>query len=128
MDYIGSHFEFLPFGAGRRGCPGIKFAATINELVLANLAYKFEFALEGEHSLDMSETDGVTAHKKYPILVKATLFKMMVVVSSSKYGLQASILFNFELQGPSMASKRSNQSASAAWEEKWPSICVWVQE
>ncbi|KAD2805879.1 hypothetical protein E3N88_39256 [Mikania micrantha] len=73
MDYIGSHFEFLPFGASRRGCPGIKFAATINELVLANLAYKFEFALEGEHSLDMSDTDGMTAHKKYPILVKATL-------------------------------------------------------
>ncbi|KAL8200075.1 hypothetical protein R6Q57_011414 [Mikania cordata] len=46
IDYIGSHFEFLPFGAGRRGCPDIKFAATINELVLANLAYKFEFALE----------------------------------------------------------------------------------
>ncbi|KAL8200106.1 hypothetical protein R6Q57_011445 [Mikania cordata] len=66
IDYIGSHFEFLPFGAGRRGCSGIKFAATINELVLANLVYKFEFALEGEHSLDMSETDGMTAHKKYP--------------------------------------------------------------
>ncbi|KAL8197953.1 hypothetical protein R6Q57_030041 [Mikania cordata] len=75
IDYIGSHFEFLPFGAGRRGCPGIKFAATINELVLANLVYKFEFALEGEHSLDMSETDGMTAHKKYPILVKATLYE-----------------------------------------------------
>ncbi|KAL8265710.1 hypothetical protein R6Q59_003054 [Mikania micrantha] len=50
-------------------------SATINELVLANLAYKFEFALEGEHSLDMSETDGMTAHKKYPILVKATLYE-----------------------------------------------------
>ncbi|KAL8200197.1 hypothetical protein R6Q57_011536 [Mikania cordata] len=75
IDYIGSHFEFLPFGAGRKWCPGIKFASTINELVLANLAYKFEFALEGEHSLDMSETDGMTAHKKYPILVKATLYE-----------------------------------------------------
>ncbi|KAD2805433.1 hypothetical protein E3N88_38810 [Mikania micrantha] len=33
--------------------------------------------------------------------------EVMVVVSSSKYGLQASSLFNFELQGPSMASQAS---------------------
>ncbi|KAJ0790155.1 putative cytochrome P450 [Helianthus annuus] len=73
IDYKGFHFEFIPFGAGRRKCPGMGFAIAINELALANLVYKFEFAL-GEEGLDMTESDGVTAHRKYPILVTATPF------------------------------------------------------
>ncbi|KAJ0765862.1 putative cytochrome P450 [Helianthus annuus] len=72
IDYKGFHFEFLPFGAGRRGCPGIQFAMTVNELVLANLVYKFDLSLMGEDELDMSETFGITVHKKSPILVSTT--------------------------------------------------------
>ncbi|KAI7742848.1 hypothetical protein M8C21_027861 [Ambrosia artemisiifolia] len=72
IDYKGFHFELLPFGAGRRGCPGIQFAMVVNELVLANLVYKFDLALVGEESMDMSETNGITVHKKCPIVVSAT--------------------------------------------------------
>ncbi|KAI3686404.1 hypothetical protein L1987_80080 [Smallanthus sonchifolius] len=71
IDYKGLDYELLPFGGGRRKCPGISFAVTINELALANLVYKFEFVLSGEKSLDMSENDGVTVSKKFP-LHKAT--------------------------------------------------------
>ncbi|KAI3806736.1 hypothetical protein L1987_22650 [Smallanthus sonchifolius] len=72
IDYKGFHFELIPFGAGRRGCPGIQFAMVVNELVLANLVFKFDLALVGEEGLDMSETNGITVHKKCPILVSAT--------------------------------------------------------
>ncbi|KAK9072995.1 hypothetical protein SSX86_007317 [Deinandra increscens subsp. villosa] len=72
IDYKGFHFELLPFGAGRRGCPGIQFAMNVNELVLANLVYKFDLHLVGEGDMDMSETNGITVHKKHPILVSAT--------------------------------------------------------
>ncbi|KAL8256455.1 hypothetical protein R6Q59_031522 [Mikania micrantha] len=72
IDYKGFHFELLPFGAGRRGCPGIPFAMIVNELVLANLAYKFDLSLIGEEALDMTETNGIAVHKKCPILVSAT--------------------------------------------------------
>ncbi|KAI3504571.1 hypothetical protein L1887_26149 [Cichorium endivia] len=72
IDYKGLHFEFIPFGAGRRRCPAIQFAMRINELVLANLVYKFDFALNGGEHLDMSESIGLTVHKKCPILVTTT--------------------------------------------------------
>ncbi|KAK9072382.1 hypothetical protein SSX86_008816 [Deinandra increscens subsp. villosa] len=71
IDYKGFNFEFIPFGAGRRRCPGIQFAMVVNELVLANLVYKFNFELVGKESPDMSEVNGLTVHKKYPILVSA---------------------------------------------------------
>ncbi|CAH1439737.1 unnamed protein product [Lactuca virosa] len=75
IDYKGMHFEFLPFGAGRRGCPGIQFAIVINELALANLVYKYDFAVPDDmrgDELDMSEITGLTLHRKSPLLVVAT--------------------------------------------------------
>ncbi|KAI3820701.1 hypothetical protein L1987_08249 [Smallanthus sonchifolius] len=71
-DYRGLHFELIPFGAGRRGCPGTSFAIAIGEFALANLVYKFEFTSADEDSLDMTERDGMTVKRKYPIHVIAT--------------------------------------------------------
>nr|AKJ23346.1 CYP71AJ8 [Ammi majus] len=75
LDYKGLHFEFIPFGAGRRGCPGIQYAMAINELALANLVHIFDFALpDGKRfeDLDMDAETGMTLHKKSPLLVIAT--------------------------------------------------------
>ncbi|KAI3498512.1 hypothetical protein L1887_34287 [Cichorium endivia] len=72
IDYKGKHFEYLPFGAGRRGCPGIQFAIVIDELALANLVYKYDLALPDDvrgEDLDMSELTGLTLHRKYPLVV-----------------------------------------------------------
>lgn len=42
-DYNGNYdFQFLPFGAGRRGCPGTEFAMATTEIALANLVHKFD--------------------------------------------------------------------------------------
>lgn len=75
IDYKGLHFELLPFGAGRRGCPGVQFAIVMYELALANVIYKFDLALPDGvkcEDLDMSETNSITLHKKSPLLVMAT--------------------------------------------------------
>ncbi|GKD60568.1 cytochrome P450 71A4-like protein [Tanacetum coccineum] len=66
IDYKGLDFELLPFGAGRRGCPGIQFSAVISELALANIVYKYDLALPNEgkpEELDMREIFGLTVHK-----------------------------------------------------------------
>ncbi|KAK5838807.1 hypothetical protein PVK06_007546 [Gossypium arboreum] len=39
IDLKGQHFELLPFGGGRRICPGINMGMTVLELALANLLY-----------------------------------------------------------------------------------------
>ncbi|KAK1399214.1 Psoralen synthase [Heracleum sosnowskyi] len=75
IDYKGLHYEYLPFGGGRRGCPGIQFAMAVNELAVANVVYKFDFKMpDGERfeDLDMSGVPGISLYRKYPLLVVAT--------------------------------------------------------
>ncbi|KAL1559801.1 (S)-N-methylcoclaurine 3'-hydroxylase-like protein [Salvia divinorum] len=43
IDFKGNNFEFLPFGAGRRICPGISMATKIVALVVATLIYFFDW-------------------------------------------------------------------------------------
>lgn len=71
MDYIkGQRFEMLPFGCGRRGCPGVNFAMPIIELALANLLRRFDWELpinDTTRHLDMEESFGLAMHKKIPL-------------------------------------------------------------
>ncbi|KAH9722815.1 hypothetical protein KPL70_006852 [Citrus sinensis] len=62
VDLNGQNFQFIPFGAGRRGCPGISFALAAIEYVIANLLYWFDWKLpRGEvlENLDMIEVSGL---------------------------------------------------------------------
>ncbi|KAG2678720.1 hypothetical protein I3760_11G016000 [Carya illinoinensis] len=75
IDVKGHDFQLIPFGAGRRICPGIPFALTIIELVLANLVQKFDWAFPNEasgHDLAMSESIGLSIHRKFPLTAVAT--------------------------------------------------------
>ncbi|KAK4280823.1 hypothetical protein QN277_012394 [Acacia crassicarpa] len=63
MDYRGHNFQFLPFGSGRRGCPGIQLGLTTVKLILAQLVHCFNWKLpEGmsPDKLDMTETFGLS--------------------------------------------------------------------
>lgn len=71
VDFKGLDFELIPFGAGRRGCPGIAFAMATNEFVLANLVQKFDWELPDDQELDMTERPGVAIHRLVPLLALA---------------------------------------------------------
>ncbi|KAL2236916.1 UNVERIFIED_CONTAM: Premnaspirodiene oxygenase [Sesamum indicum] len=75
MDFVGGDFEYLPFGSGRRMCPGITFALASIELPLAQLLYNFNWKLpEGvkPENLDMIENPGLTASRKSKLYVVPT--------------------------------------------------------
>jgi len=72
IDFKGKDFQFTPFGAGRRMCPGANFGlATIN-IMLANLMYCFDWMLpEGmeKEDIDMTEVFGLTVHRKEKLIL-----------------------------------------------------------
>ncbi|XBI22811.1 hypothetical protein VPH35_063784 [Triticum aestivum] len=70
---MGQDFAFLPFGAGRRGCPGVGFAMLSNELALASLVYNFDWEQPGGRMppVDMSELHGLSVRLKAPLLLVA---------------------------------------------------------
>ncbi|MED6207475.1 hypothetical protein PIB30_036150 [Stylosanthes scabra] len=75
IDYKGSHFEFIPFGAGKRICPGISFAIHNIELPLAQLLYYFDWNLPfgiSHENFDMTEHFGSTVRRKNDLLAIPT--------------------------------------------------------
>ncbi|KAJ1294854.1 hypothetical protein BS78_01G178400 [Paspalum vaginatum] len=64
LDFKGGCFEFLPFGSGRRSCPGMALGLYALELAVAQLAHGFNWSLPDgmkPSELDMSDIFGLTA-------------------------------------------------------------------
>ncbi|XWS27748.1 hypothetical protein CRYUN_Cryun25bG0007300 [Craigia yunnanensis] len=77
VDYMGTNFEFIPFGAGRRMCPGKLFAAPNVELPLAQLLFHFDWKLPNgikQEDLDMTEVFGMTVKRKNDLILVPTLY------------------------------------------------------
>lgn len=79
VDFQGQDFQFIAFGGGRRGCPGVNFAVAAAEYELANLLYWFDWKLPScgsvlAETLDMTEAYGLTVHKKAPLRVVPLLY------------------------------------------------------
>ncbi|EES19549.1 cytochrome P450 71A1 [Sorghum bicolor] len=76
VDFRGAHFQFVPFGAGRRVCPGMQFGLATVELALANLVRLFDWALPGGAAaapgdLDMSDAPGLATPRRVPLQLVA---------------------------------------------------------
>ncbi|KAF7838260.1 cytochrome P450 71A1-like [Senna tora] len=75
IDFKGQDFEFIPFGSGRKGCPGMTFGVTMVEYVLANVLYWFDWKLPPTaQDVDMNEGYGLTVTKKEPLLLQPSIF------------------------------------------------------
>ncbi|CAI0558619.1 unnamed protein product [Linum tenue] len=71
VDVKGQDFELLPFGAGRRMCPGVSFALHVVQLTLATLLQGFDFRTTtfSGAKVDMGEAMGSTYQRASPLEV-----------------------------------------------------------
>ena len=70
VDVKGHHFELLPFGTGKRMCPGISLSMAIVHLTVATLVHGLEWELPpGQKSIDLSEKMTLVCERVYPLLV-----------------------------------------------------------
>ncbi|KAK7376061.1 hypothetical protein VNO78_34911 [Psophocarpus tetragonolobus] len=63
-DFKGNNFEFIPFGSGRRSCPGMQLGLYTLELAVAHLLHCFTWGLPDgmkPSELDTSDVFGLTA-------------------------------------------------------------------
>ncbi|KAK1561164.1 hypothetical protein Q3G72_035100 [Acer saccharum] len=72
LDNRGLHFECLPFGSGRRKCPGISLALQVLHFTLARLLHTFELGTVSETAVDMSVGPGLTVPKATPMEIVIT--------------------------------------------------------
>lgn len=66
VNFCGNNFHLIPFGAGKRICPGIHFAMHNIEIILANILYHFNWELPDgmkTEELDMGYAPGLTVSR-----------------------------------------------------------------
>ncbi|KAL0835577.1 hypothetical protein Bca101_087466 [Brassica carinata] len=71
LDFSGQDFKFIPFGSGRRLCPGIGFAMALIEVTLANLVNRFNWKVEirplgDDDQYYLAEATGIEVCRKFP--------------------------------------------------------------
>ena len=71
IDFKGQDCKFLPFGAGRRMCPGYSLGLKVIQSSLANLLHGYRWKLPNDmkpEDLDMEEIFGLTTPRKISLV------------------------------------------------------------
>ena len=74
-DFRGGNFQFIPFGSGRRSCPGMQLGLHTLELAVAHLLHCFTWELPGgmkPSEMDMRDVFGLTAPRASPLVAVPT--------------------------------------------------------
>ncbi|OAY64019.1 Cytochrome P450 71A1 [Ananas comosus] len=77
LEFAGKDFNLIPFGEGRRICPGKNLGIKTVEIMLANLLYSFDWELPTgmtREDINMDEAPGVAVHKRHALRLLATRY------------------------------------------------------
>ncbi|KAJ0482844.1 putative cytochrome P450 [Helianthus annuus] len=67
-DYSGTNMKFLPFGSGRRICPGVPLGEKMLMYILASFLHSFEWILPKDEEFELSEEFGFVTKKTKPLI------------------------------------------------------------
>ncbi|QHO25097.1 cytochrome P450 83B1 [Arachis ipaensis] len=83
IDFKGQDFELIPFGSGRRICPGLNMGVATVEIIVANLLFWFDWEIPiGMEDLDNNEVKpGIVHSKKNPLYLRAKNYYHMGVIN-----------------------------------------------
>ncbi|XP_027353138.1 cytochrome P450 93A3-like [Abrus precatorius] len=69
LDVRGQHYHLIPFGSGRRGCPGTSLALQLVHVNLGAMIQCFQWKVDGGNGrVDMEEKSGITLPRAHPIV------------------------------------------------------------
>ncbi|CAL9225083.1 unnamed protein product [Arabidopsis halleri] len=71
LDFQGQDFKFIPFGSGKRICPGIGFTSALIGVTLANIVKRFNWRMDVEPQRvqhDLTEATGLVVFRKFPLI------------------------------------------------------------
>ena len=72
VDVFGHNFELIPFGSGRRSCPGANMGLQMLHLTIARLLQGFDMTTPSNSSVDMTEGISLSMPKATPLEVMLT--------------------------------------------------------
>ncbi|XP_047959814.1 carnosic acid synthase-like [Salvia hispanica] len=73
INFEGQHFELIPFGSGKRICPGMPLASRMSFCMVATLCHNFNWEIEGGIRSKLHEREdvfGLVLQKKLPLRAK----------------------------------------------------------
>ncbi|XP_065856839.1 cytochrome P450 93A2-like [Euphorbia lathyris] len=68
IDVRGQHYHLLPFGTGRRSCPGTSLALQLIQTTLASMIQCFDWNLNNNQAIDMTEAAGISLLMAKPLI------------------------------------------------------------
>ncbi|KAJ6747408.1 FLAVONOID 3'-MONOOXYGENASE-RELATED [Salix koriyanagi] len=68
MEYKGQNFRYLPFGSGRRGCPGASLAMMVMHAAVGALVQCFDWKVKDGKKVDLTQGPGFGAEMAHPLV------------------------------------------------------------
>ncbi|CAK7325412.1 unnamed protein product [Dovyalis caffra] len=67
MEFKGQNFRYLPFGSGRRGCPGASLAMRVIPATIGAMVQCFDWKIKDGEKIDLSPGPGFSAEMAHPL-------------------------------------------------------------
>ncbi|KAK9145505.1 hypothetical protein Sjap_005408 [Stephania japonica] len=91
MDVKGQNHELLPFGSGRRSCPGVGLALQVMHLTLARILQAFELKTHPNVGVDLEECSGILLSMMHPCKITQLSYQISALKRTGLKAMEMSL-------------------------------------